>query len=368
MGKLISASSANISEAQPAGGCAASDCGRFSGEHMFALYPSLKDKRDGPGAFRTEETKKATRISEWIRHNKPGFGLCERQLSEGAWTLMRNTQPGSGLLSWKRILIRTPSELGVEKYAASPRKMSETVKAAALHYGAGSVGIAPMNRTYVNLREQGRPIFFEDVEVPVITPEKLVIPADMKWVVAIAIPMKLELLEQVPTELGDAAVAMGYSQSVFVVSALAEFIRGLGYQAIPSVNDIAQSVPFALDAGLGELGRTNKLITREFGAAARLCKVFTNMPLDCDKPVRFGVAEYCRVCRACAEACPARALSFDVEPSLHTQGPWNNQGHTAWFEDSFRCFQYWQKVGNGCGICLMACPFTKNPWLGARRD
>jgi reductive dehalogenase len=344
------------------------DAGRFSGDHMFALYPTLKDERDGPGAFQTEAAAKAVRISEWIRCDKPGFRLCERQLSEGAWTLMRSTRPGTGLLSWTRINVRTPAELGVEQHRAAPEETASTIKTAALHYGAGAVGIAPMNQTYVNLREQGRPILFEDVDLPVITDEKLVIPTRMKWVVAIAIPMKLDLLAHVPTEIGDAAVALGYSYSVFVVSALAEFIRGLGYQAIPSVNDIAQSIPFALDAGLGEMGRTNKLITRKFGAAARLCKVFTDLPMSCDEPVRFGVAEYCRVCRRCAEVCPARALSFDAEPSFRTRGPWNNASHAAWFEDSFRCFQYWQKVGNGCGICMACCPFTQTPWLGERRE
>jgi epoxyqueuosine reductase len=145
-----------------------------------------------------------------------------------------------------------------------------------------------------------------------------------------------------------------------------QFIRGLGYQAIPSLNDTAQSIPFAIDAGLGELGRTNKLITRDFGAAARLCKVFTDMPVSCDESISFGVAEVCRNCSACAKACPVKALSFDDEPGYQTRGPWNNPGHLAWFEDSFKCFEYWQTAGNGCGICLVVCPYTKTTWKGER--
>lgn len=117
-----------------------------------------------------------------------------------------------------------------------------------------------------------------------------------------------------------------------MVASLAEFIRGLGYQAIPSINDTAQSVPFAIDAGLGELSRLNKLVTPEFGAAVRLCKVFTDMPMACDSPIRSGVEDLCRQCKRCAEACPSRALSFDDEPSFNTRGPWNNPGHKAWFD------------------------------------
>jgi epoxyqueuosine reductase len=339
---------------------------RFSGAHMFAIYPMLKEQKDGPGSMASEEQDKAKRVAEWIRKGKPGFRLHERALSEGAWTMFRSFQPtvGKGLLSWTRMIVRTPAEMGVEPYSASLEEMAKTVKNAARHYGAGDVGISAMNRAYVNLTEMGKPIFFEDVDIPEVTDEKFVIPTKMKRVISIAIPMKPDQLMQVPNENGDAAVALAYGQSIFVVSALAEFIRSLGYQAIPSVNDTAQSVPFALDAGLGEMGRTNKLITKEFGAGARLCKVITDMPLQCDKPVSFGVKEHCKTCFACADACPVRALSFDSEPSTNVKGPWNNPGHEAWFEDSFKCFQQWQKFGNGCGICMAVCPYTKVRWQG----
>jgi reductive dehalogenase len=290
--------------------------------------------------------------------------------------------------------VPTPAELGTHPYTASPEEMASTVKAAARLYGAGLVGIAPMNEGYVNLQvpprdprqklhgkeqaqkepqqkdqqhkdsepqkpEQPIDIVFEDVDVPAVTDTKHVIPKKMKWVVAIAIPMDLDLLSRTPTSLGDAAAALGYSHSAFVVSSLAEFIRGLGYQAIPCVNDTAQSIPFAVDAGIGELSRLNKLVTPEYGPAVRLCKVFTDMPMACDKPIDFGLVQFCRKCKKCAEACPSRALSFEDEPSFTTKGPWNNPGHKAWFEDSYKCYEYWQKVNTGCGICLTSCPYTK---------
>jgi reductive dehalogenase len=202
-------------------------------------------------------------------------------------------------------------------------------------------------------------IVFEDVEVPAVTGTQFVIPMKMKWAVTIAIPMDLDLLSRAPTALGDAASALGYSHSVFVVASLAEFIRGLGYQAIPMVNDTAQSIPFAIDAGIGELSRLNKLVTPEFGPAVRLCKVFTDLPMACDKPVDFGLVDFCRHCKKCAEACPSRALSFDDEPSFKIVGPWNNPGHKTWFEDSYKCFQYWQKSNSACAICLTSCPYSK---------
>ena len=343
-----------------------SDFTRFSGANMFQIYRPLKTARDGKGSFEAEEADTAKRTAEWIQKGIPGFRLRDLQLSAGAWTLMHSMKPGEGLLSWTRISVRTPAELGVPPYTATPEEAALTVKAAARFYGAGLAGIAPMNEGYINRNQTGKEgkagleISIEDADVPSVTKQKFVIPRKMKWVVAIAIPMDLDLLRRAPTSMGDAATALGYSQSVFVVASLAEFIRGLGYQAIPSVNDTALSVPFAVEAGLGELSRLNKMVSSEFGAAVRLCKVFTDLPMSCDKPIDCGIVEFCKRCKKCAEACPSRALSFDDEPSFKTRGPWNNPGHKAWFEDSYKCYEFWQQVGGGgCGVCLASCPFTK---------
>jgi reductive dehalogenase len=107
------------------------------------------------------------------------------------------------------------------------------------------------------------------------------------------------------------------------------------------------------------MSRTNRMITPELGPAVRLCKVFTDMPLAVDRPIDFGAVEFCRRCKKCAEACPSRALSFDDEPSFEVKGPWNNPGHRAWFDDSYRCFRYWQQSTSPCTICFAVCPYTK---------
>ena len=333
--------------------------GRFSGKNIFEIYKDLKTATDGAGSFEAEQAAKAKRLAGWMQGRKPGYRLADHQLSEGAWTLMKSVKPGEGLLSWTRVAVSTPAELGVARYSASPEEAAKTVKAAARLYGAGLVGVAPMNEKYVNLSQGKRDIVFEDAEVPAVTDKRFTIPRAMKWVVSIAIPMDIDLLSRAPTSIGDAATGLGYSHSAFTVASLAEFIRGLGYQAIPSVNDTAASVPFAMDAGIGELSRLNKLVTPEFGPAVRLCKVFTDLPMTYDAPIDFGLVEFCKKCKKCAEDCPAGALSFDDEPSFKTRGPWNNPGHKAWFEDSYLCFQHWQQVDNGCGICLASCPYTK---------
>jgi reductive dehalogenase len=332
---------------------------RFSGATIFALYQELKTKREGPAALKTERAVRRKRVAEWIRQRRPGFSLRDRQLFEAGWTVMRSARTGEGILSWRRLRIATPAELGVPPYTASPEEMAHTVKKAACLYGAVSAGIAPMNENYVNLKQAGKDIVFEPVDLPGVTAQRLVIPKKMKWVVAVAIPMDLDLLARAPTALCGGATTLGYSHCTFAVATLAEFIRGLGYQAIPSVNDLAQNVPFALDAGLGELSRLNRLITPRFGPAVRLAKVFTDMPMTCDKPIDFGAVEFCKRCKRCAQACPAGALSLDDQPGFQVRGPWNNPGHKAWFEDCYKCYRYWQQVTTECSICFAACPFTQ---------
>ena len=78
--------------------------------------------------------------------------------------------------------------------------------------------------------------------------------------------------------------------------------------AVASMNDSALAIPLAVQAGLGEVGRHSLLITREYGPRLRLDKIFTDMPLEIDEPVRFGVKEFCDICQRCSAACPPRAI------------------------------------------------------------
>ncbi|MCX6616077.1 MAG: hypothetical protein NTZ98_08260, partial [Acidobacteria bacterium] len=203
-----------------------SEFGRFAGPNIFAMYARLKDERDGEGAVQAERQARRSRIADSIRQRKPGYDLRDRQIAEAAWTLMRSTAPAEGILSWVRLRVPPPNELGAPAYSAGPKEAARTVKTAARLFGAALAGIAAMNERYVNRREGAREIVFEDVAAPAATAARLVIPRKMKWVVAIAVAMDQELMARCPTALGDAATSLGYSQCAFTVGTLAEFIRG----------------------------------------------------------------------------------------------------------------------------------------------
>jgi reductive dehalogenase len=143
----------------------------------------------------------------------------------------------------------------------------------------------------------------------------------------------------------------------FLVSCIAEFIRNLGYKAIPMGNDTALSIPLAIDAGLGELGRNGLLITPEYGPCIRICKVFTDLELKTDKPITFGVTDFCKNCKKCVEACEADAIQTEDEPSFKTVCPSNRQGVLRWAVNQDKCYKFWVENGGECSNCIAACPF-----------
>jgi epoxyqueuosine reductase len=100
--------------------------------------------------------------------------------------------------------------------------------------------------------------------------------------VVMAVEMDYESCAYSPDGISGASTGLGYSQQAVVANLVATFICGLGYRAIPSGNDTGPTVPLALAAGLGELGRMGLLITEEFGPRVRLCKLFTDLPLAFD--------------------------------------------------------------------------------------
>ena len=96
-----------------------------------------------------------------------------------------------------------------------------------------------------------------------------VIPKDMKYVVVLLHEWGKDLdgTEHAPTLLTEGLSTLAYARMAPTLWMLAEFIRGLGYNAIPAANDTALSIPLAIDAGLGQVGRHGLLINPKVGRA-----------------------------------------------------------------------------------------------------
>lgn len=187
---------------------------------------------------------------------------------------------------------------------------------------------------------------------------------EIRFAVVMLVQMDYSALRTSPKLPASIAVGDAYSRAAFAAGCMAETIRNLGYQAVPSVNSVGLSVPLAVLAGLGEFGRNGLLIHPKFGQSVRIAKVFTDLPLNPDKPVNFGAADFCRVCRKCAEHCPSQSISLE-EPSW--ESPWgtpsNNDGVYKWYVNVDTCYAFWVRNSTDCSNCVRACPFTKPPGI-----
>ncbi|HVN70905.1 MAG TPA: hypothetical protein VMU10_02685 [Desulfomonilia bacterium] len=74
----------------------------------------------------------------------------------------------------------------------------------------------------------------------------------------------------------------------------------------------------AMSAGLGNIGRSNLLITPRFGPHVRIGAVITKAPLEPDEKKLYDPCP--SACRKCMEACPVGALregGYVVDPCFH---------------------------------------------------
>jgi epoxyqueuosine reductase len=232
----------------------------------------------------------------------------------------------------------------------TPEQASEDVKHVAKTVGADLVGIAPYDERWV---------YTERFSVQTGGGKPNDLPDGMTHVVVIGQSMDHDLTRTAPSALAGTATGLGYSLDSVVLLTIAQYIRNLGYQAIPSMNDTALAIPYALEAGLGEYGRHGLLITPEFGPRLRLGKIFTDMPLARDHPKSFGVERFCEGCRRCTDACPAKAISGGI-PSTERYNRSNITGVKKWSVDGVRCFSYWSKVNTDCSVCIRVCPYNRD--------
>ena len=232
----------------------------------------------------------------------------------------------------------------------SPEAAATEIKRVAQGFGADLVGITAYDERWVYTHK------FSDLSG---TERPNDITPDLPYVIVTAQAMDYDLIRTVPSALSGAATGLGYSHDALVVLSVAQYIRNLGYRAIASMNDSALAVPLAIQAGLGEYGRHGLLITKDFGPRVRLGKIFTDLPLALDQPIRFGVKPFCDICQRCSEGCPVKAIPAGP-PSLEVHNESNLKGVRKWSVDGEKCFSFWVGQNSDCSICIRVCPYNKD--------
>lgn len=282
-----------------------------------------------------------------------GFGQKDFALRNASWIisdLISNRGGEKGLREGFQAPIAADTEVAPEPVEVKdPARESAEIKRIARLFGADLVGISEIDERWH---------YASRVDTRDFSPAPNDLPEGMSHVIVMGHAMDFDLVETYPSALAGTATGREYSHEAAICIQLAAYIRGLGYKAVASMNDTALVIPYAIKAGLGEYGRNQMVLTRDFGPRVRFSKVFTSLPLKPDVPRPLGLGDYCRGCTTCAESCPPRALPFGA-PDFGTDSPSTIRGVRKWSADCEKCFGYWAKLKSDCAICMRVCPFNR---------
>lgn len=154
-----------------------------------------------------------------------------------------------------------------------------------------------------------------------------------------------------------------YLRASMIACTIAAHIRSLGWeaQAHTARYDEVSHIPLLLRAGIGELSRIGELVLNPFvGPRFKSGVVTTNMPITPDKPIDFGLQDFCGKCTKCARECPCGAIRSGGKVMFN--------GYEMWKPDVDRCARYrvTNMRGSACGRCMKTCPYNVEGVLAER--
>lgn len=96
-------------------------------------------------------------------------------------------------------------------------------------------------------------------------------------------------------------------------------------------------------SGMGTIGDSHNLITREFGPRLRIVSILTDAPIEADEMLKD---ELCIHCKKCLNSCPSHCFK-EVSGSVYKM-------------DKVKCTKYHVKIRDEhhwpCGVCVDVCP------------
>ena len=224
-----------------------------------------------------------------------------------------------------------------------PEEMSRKIKAFGRYLGAAKVRITRLKPEWV-LTNFAHPYTPEPYGKPVAL--------DYENIVCMAFSQNRSMISCGTGIAKSVEVGWKYAYGSVVSIIVAHFIRSIGWRAraLPPENAPYLVVPTFIDAGIGEQGRTCHVVTKEFGNNFRPGAVATDMPLALDKPVDFGLQDFCDRCLLCADYCPSGAITRGGKEVIRGVRRWPFEGN--------KCRRYWDRLGGSCAICQAVCPWS----------
>ncbi len=269
---------------------------------------------------------------EWLTHSRPGQAM---ELLEMAFTRER---PEVKRVWGERVAeqLQRVHEADAAEPDVSPaaRDLTAEVKSEALRLGFDAVGIARFHRTYVYSN------YLRDVR--------------HTRLVVLALERQSEDFER---ELLSVAYMHRTQQLMHdgteMMLELAAFLRARGHRsqvvAGPIGVNLVKILPYAEEAGLGQLGLNGQLLSPYFGSRWHPFALSTDATLTPDGPRDFGVQKLCDACQVCVRRCPGRAIPG-------TRVHWRGAQKSKLLVE--KCIPMLMRYAT-CNICTKVCPVQR---------
>ncbi len=223
-----------------------------------------------------------------------------------------------------------------------PAANARAVKALSYFLGSDLTGICEIPRyAWFSHREDGSPI-----------------PMYHRYAVVMLIDQGYDTMEGASGDdwISGAQSMRGYLRGAEIAGIMGETLRGLGFPSRAQTNadsDVLH-IPLLLWAGLGELSRIGELVLNPFvGPRFKSVVLTTDMPMEVDRPIDFGLQYFCDHCHKCDRECPCDAIPHGDKVMFN--------GYEMWKPDVERCTRYrlTNMRGSACGRCMKTCPLNK---------
>ena len=228
-----------------------------------------------------------------------------------------------------------------DRPSMSPEDVADHIKAASYFLGVDAVGLS---------RCPSWSWYSHDARGDVLIP-----PHDQA--VSMVIDQGFETMEGAS---GDDWISVAQSMRAYLRFSLlggviARQIRNLGYgaKAHTVLDGEVLQPPLLLLSGLGEVSRIGEVILHPYlGPRLKSGVVTTTLPFSHDKPIDFGLQNFCSNCQKCARECPSGAITAGPKTMFN--------GYEIWKSDSQKCTTYriTTKGGAMCGRCMKTCPWN----------
>ena len=241
------------------------------------------------------------------------------------------------------IMDLSEGDVSPKRIESDSKTFSKKVKGIAKQYGASVIGITKLKKEHIYThRGRHEENYGEEINL------------NHKYAIVFGCEMDKDMINRSPMIAEVVETSKCYVDAAIVGMIISYYIRSLGYEARNHMDGNYLVIPtlIAKDAGLGQIGRNAILTNKDYGSRLRLGVVTTNLPLEEDQEVDFGLDDFCKVCKKCALHCPTQSLSRDIKI-----GP-NNEYN--WTIDVETCYEKWRYLGTDCGMCISVCPFSQN--------